>query len=207
MKPYLIRGALCVLGVAIISIGISFLRFAELGTDPYSGMNIGLARAVGISFGTWQIIFNAILLVVVFFADRSKIGFGTLVSMVIVGYISDFGLFIIQSILPPENIYIRVTGMLLGILLICVGATIYIETNLGTSPYDALALVAAEKLHRESLFRWFRIFTDAVCVLVAWLFGSTVGIGTLLTALCTGPLISFFRTLLRRILPKQDVSP
>jgi uncharacterized membrane protein YczE len=37
-----------------------------------------------------------------------------------------------------------------------------------------------------------RIATDFICVLTGGLLGATVGIGTVLTAFCMGPIIQFF---------------
>ena len=37
-----------------------------------------------------------------------------------------------------------------------------------------------------------RIATDFICVLTGGLLGATVGVGTVLTAFCMGPIIQFF---------------
>ena len=39
---------------------------------------------------------------------------------------------------------------------------------------------------------WCRIFTDSVCVVLAFLLGGLIGLGTLVCALGLGPFISFF---------------
>jgi uncharacterized membrane protein YczE len=64
---------------------------------------------------------------------------------------------------------------------------------MGISPYDAIAIVIAEKIKKQNWFRWIRIGTDALCVIGGVLTKSNVGIGTLITVLCAGPLIAFFK--------------
>ena len=39
---------------------------------------------------------------------------------------------------------------------------------------------------------WCRIFTDSLCVVIAWALGGLIGLGTLVCALGLGPFISFF---------------
>ena len=65
-----------VLGILFIGLCVSFLRLSQFGVDPFSAMNLGISGFIGWSFGTWQLLVNAIILVVVFFQARSCIGLG-----------------------------------------------------------------------------------------------------------------------------------
>ena len=56
-----------VLGILFIGLCVSFLRLSQFGVDPFSAMNLGISGFIGWSFGTWQLLVNAIILVVVFF--------------------------------------------------------------------------------------------------------------------------------------------
>ena len=56
-----------VLGILFIGLCVSFLRLSRFGVDPFSAMNLGISGFIGWSFGTWQLLVNAIILVVVFF--------------------------------------------------------------------------------------------------------------------------------------------
>ena len=60
-----------VLGILFIGLCVSFLRLSQFGVDPFSAMNLGISGFIGWSFGTWQMLVNAIILVVVFFQARS----------------------------------------------------------------------------------------------------------------------------------------
>ena len=193
-KNKIIRIIYVIIGLSILSIGLSFMRYAVFGVDPIVCLNIGIANKLGITFGLWQIIMCLILLIFIYIFDRSKIGFGTLYVM-IVGYKSDFVLWLIEQI-PFLEIYplqIRIIAFTLGIFILYFGAAIYIEANMGISPYDAIAIIIAEKIKKENWFKWIRIGTDSLCVIGGILLKSDVGIGTLISVLVGGPLIAFYR--------------
>jgi len=195
------RIVLAIIGITILSIGVSFMRYAVFGVDPVTCLNIGIAKQIGISFGSWQLIMCFILLVGVFIFDRNKIGFGTVYIMIAAGFISDFFLWLISKIQYLEifSIEIRIAAFSLGLIFYYLGAAVYIETNMGLSPYDAVGIIIAEKIKRPNWFRWIRIGTDALCVIGGIITKSDVGIGTLVSVLLGGPLIALFRKLLIKI--------
>lgn len=50
-----------VLGILFIGLCVSFLRLSQFGVDPFSAMNLGISGFIGWSFGTWQLLVNAII--------------------------------------------------------------------------------------------------------------------------------------------------
>ena len=70
--------------------------------------------------------------------------------------------------------------MLTAIVLTCLAAALYFTADLGVSAYDALALIAAYK-YRLLPFKYCRIITDSICVLVGLVFDVTLGVGTVIT--------------------------
>src|SRR5699024_11974099 len=63
----------------------------------FTRMNLGISGFLQMSFGTWQLIMNAVILVIVFFTVRQCIGAGTIVNMVCVGYGADFICWLVRS--------------------------------------------------------------------------------------------------------------
>jgi uncharacterized membrane protein YczE len=197
----LYRIIFAIVGITILAMGLSFMRYAVLGVDPITCLNIGIAKKAGLSFGTWQLIMCFILLIGVFVFDRRKIGFGTIYIFVASGYTSDFFLWLITKIpfLEAFSPGIRIIAFTSGLVIIYFGSAVYIETNMGLSPYDAIAIIISEKIKRQNWFRWIRIGTDALCVIGEIITQSDVGIGTLVSVLLGGPLIAFYRKLLMKI--------
>ena len=91
----------------------------------------------------------------------------------------------------------QVTFLIVGIVLSCFAAALYYTADLGVSTYDAIPLHIADrkpKLFGKVLpFRVIRIISDLICVSVGFALGFLPGIGTIITALFMGPLITFFR--------------
>ena len=201
VKKTFFRVIFVIVGVTILSIGLTFIRYAAFGVDPLTCLNTGIANKIGLSFGTWQLIISVIMFIGIFIFDRSKLGFGTLYSVVAIGYTSDFLLRLIMKIPLFEafSIQTRIISFVSGLPVLYFGAAIYIATNMGVSPYDAIAIVIAEKIKRQNWFRWLRIGTDALCVVGGILTQSDVGIGTLITVLCAGPVIAFFKKILMKL--------
>ena len=69
-------------GILLIGMCVASYRMSGFGVDPFSCMNLGISGFLGMSFGTWQLIVNAVLLVIVWFTVRTCIGVGTIVNMV-----------------------------------------------------------------------------------------------------------------------------
>ena len=96
------RTGVMVLGILFIGLCVSFLRLSRFGVDPFSAMNLGISGFIGWSFGTWQLLVNAIILVVVFFQVKSCIGAGTIINMVFVGYIADFVCYVANDVVQIQ---------------------------------------------------------------------------------------------------------
>jgi len=189
-----------IIGISLLSLGISFMRYALFGVDPMSCFNVGMAKRLNMSFGTWMVIICFIMLFGVFFADKKKIGFGTVYVMLLCGYTSDFFLWLIEQIPFLEfTMEYRIASLVLGLFFNFFGAAIYIESNMGLSPYDAVAIIISEKIKKEHWFRWIRIGTDALCVFGGFLTKSEIGVGTLITVVICGPCIAFFRKHLKKL--------
>jgi uncharacterized membrane protein YczE/predicted metal-binding protein len=199
IKRLIPRIIAAIVGISLLSLGISFMRYALFGVDPMSCFNVGMARRLDISFGTWMVIICFIMLFGVFFSDKSKIGFGTVYVMLLCGYTSDFFLWLIELIPFLEfTMEYRIAALVLGLFFNFFGAAVYIESNMGLSPYDAVAIIISEKIKREHWFRWIRIGTDALCVFGGFLTKSDIGVGTLITVVICGPCIAFFRKHLKK---------
>lgn len=191
-KKRILLSLIAVLGMGI---SVSFLLFVDMGSDPYTCMNTGISSTLGLTFGTWQALFNVILLGIVYFSDKSQIGWGTVFNMFLVGYTADFvtwltGLFVDEKVFGVT--YIRITVMIAALALFVISAALYMAAGMGVSPYDALGFIIANKLNKIP-FRVSRICMDAFFSVVGYLFGSTIGFVTVIIVLTLGPAIQFMK--------------
>lgn len=212
MKKYMTkemvkRIVFMLIGVFFMGVGVHFLNRTNLGPDPFSALNYGLSAKAGLSFGTFQLMFNAVLFLIVLLKDRKLFGLGTIGNMVIVGYSADFTGWVVDKLgfFPPVE---KLTfGMKLGIMmptlvLFLFAAALYMNCGLGTSPYDALPLLLHKGIEkaakREIPYKFVRMLYDGIATIAAWLVGGTVGIVTVLMVFTLGPCVDFVSGLVKK---------
>lgn len=201
-----------VFGVTLCAISVGFFKMAAYGVDPFQTFMSGLDNVIPIQFGTLYVIANAILLLFSFFADRHYIGLGTLINLFLTGYIVQFSYEFLQKIFGVPSVPAKILFLLIGIVAMCFSSAFYFTADLGVSPYDAVALILANKWHLAK-FQYCRIACDLVCVIIGcllYLLGggkvsmlpTIAGVGTIITAFFMGPLIEFFNVKIARPLLK-----
>lgn len=204
-KNYSIRRILCcLLGVTILSFGIAVTKGGLLDMDTYTGMNTAVSDYFHFSLGNYQLVLNIILLTTMLVFGRHLLGLGTIFNMVLVGYEVEFFLKLFDGSIVSPNVdklfILKIVFLIIGAIILCLGASLYITADLGVAPYDALAIMLEEHFEHLS-FRVARMMTDFICVILGVIFGTVlggvafgtiVGNGTILTAFGTGPFIDFF---------------
>ena len=184
------RILMTVIGVLLCGAGAGMYDFSHFGMDPFMVLSHGIWKHTGLGFGTVNMIVNLVFLVFVFFINRRKIGLGTVLNMLILGYVVEFVSAFFKSCFPDPALWLRALILLAATVVLCFSSSLYFTADLGVSTYDAFALTLAERTPIK--FKFCRIGTDLCCVITGFLLGAVVGIGTLVTAFFMGPLISFF---------------
>lgn len=188
------RILMTIIGNIFIGLGIGIFRYAALGNDPYTAMNLSLSECVGMSYPVFQILFNLIAFVIQFLWGRELIGIGTIVNAFFLGYIVDFFYHILLLVpVSPEAFWQSVIIVCVGVIICSFGLSLYQTSDVGVAPYDALSLITQKKLPKVPYF-WHRMFDDALAAgisLVATGF-TNIGLGSLVSAFGLGPFIHFF---------------
>ena len=196
------RILMSVFGVLITGACVGLLKLAAFGVDPFQTLMSGLHTMFPISFGTLYVIVNVVLLSFSLIFDRTKIGLATFINLFLLGYITEYTYNFLQTVFVAPSMITRVLCLLVGIVVLCFGASMYMTANMGVSTYDAVAIVLSEKW-KVARFQYCRIATDVVCVtsgtVIYLLAGGAwsevtamVGVGTIVTAFFMGPIIAFF---------------
>lgn len=194
------------IGTLFISLAVSFFRLADFGTDPYTMFNLGFSGFLNMEFGVFIMISSLAALILIYFADRSMIGIGTLINIFLVGNLSDVTVSTYLNLFgTPDNLILRVVFSVLGILSLSMGAALYIEAKEGVAPYDALPIIVTDKLNGRVSFRVVRVVLDSAFALIGFLLGATLGVNTILTAFFLGPLIQFFRDVFQKDLNTKEL--
>ena len=205
-RNYLLRIFFVSLALFINGINVALARISCLGTDPFSSLNYAIGSFCDISMGTAMMIMNGILLVFCLFFKREAIGFGLVACMMILGNAADFWSNIIVSMIGyevafqgMEHIILRLVILFVATIMNIFFCSFYIGGNTGMSAYDALGYIIEKVSKYKVSFKYARIITDALCVLVAYILSKPaglewqiIGIGTIIMAFCTGPILDFF---------------
>ena len=161
-----------VAGVVIIGIGIAVFKFSHLGNDSISALNLRLAELAGLPFSIENVLMNLI--------NSFCIGF--IVTFTSNAMTAAFG--------SADTLPIQLFWVAVGVLVVAFGCSLYQTADLGVAPYDALSLMMSDRLPLP--YFGCRVFTDALCALLAYLLGGLIGLGTLICAFGLGPFVQFF---------------
>jgi uncharacterized membrane protein YczE len=181
-------------GLVLYGISDSMLLLAGLGVDPWDVLHQGLARRTGLATGTWVIIVGAAVLLL-WIPLRQRPGIGTLCNVVLIGVVIDA---VLATVAPPHSLPVRAAVMLAGVGLNGVATGLYIGAGLGPGPRDGLMTGLAARGHS---IRIVRTGIEITVLLIGWLLGGTVGVGTVIYAACIGPLVHIFVPLFSRTPP------
>ena len=187
------RVLMMLIGNVILGMGAGMLRAADFGVDPYQCFVLGIDNVLKLGYGTTFVAVNAVFLVLMLIFARKMLNVGTLVNMFLLGYIIDFSCSFLLTLTPSPIVAVRVIYFIVSILLITFASAVIYTADMGVSTYDWIALKTAE-VQKKVSFKWCRVGTDLVCVIVGLVFSIIPGVGTIVTAFLLGPLVSFFRT-------------
>ena len=190
MDEFKKRLVMCISGVFLSGVAAGIFGFTAFGMDPFQVFAHGLWGLTPLSYGTFYVILNGILLAFMFFFNRRMIGLGTIINLFLLGYVVEYTDLILGRVFPSPSVLLRIVLMIFALILSSLAASLYFVAEMGVSAYDWIALTISDK--KRWAFRVVRIATDFICVLTGGLLGATVGIGTVLTAFCMGPIIQFF---------------
>ena len=201
-KEMIRRILMTVVGVSICGLSVGLFSYSNMGLDPFQVFAHGTWSLVPLSYGTYYMLLNAVLLAVILIADHHKVGLGTVINLLLVGYMAEFSEGLLVRLLGPSSaapLWLRAISLVVGVVIMCLSAALYFTADLGVSTYDAVAIILDERRlirfgkHKPVPFKYIRIATDLICVIIGGLLGAAVGIGTLISAFFMGPLIAFFK--------------
>lgn len=190
-----------VLGLVLYGVTLGLLVRATLGLDPWDVLHEGLTEHVPLTFGQVVIVVGAIVLLA-WIPLRQKPGIGTILNVILVGLAADATLALVSE---PESLGWRVAMLVIGIVGNAFAGALYVGAHLGTGPRDGL-WVGLVRVTGSSI-RVVRTGLEGTVLVVGWLLGGTVGIGTVLYALAIGPLVQFFLPFVEVKLPDREAEP
>lgn len=198
-----------VLGILILTLGISFTIQSDLGTSPFDALLVGLSLNVGLTVGSWEIIIALLLICCNSILKRHRPEIIGLLTAFITGIGIDVWLFLLRNLITPEIWYSKMIYFGIGLVITGLGTAIYLQTNFTPIPIDRLTLIIQE-LMRTNIFIS-RTFIYLIFLIMATILHGPIGVGTILTVCLGGLLLNFFMPLTKKVLDHlfvhQSTSP
>lgn len=178
-------------GLVLYGFSMALMLRANLGLDPWDVLHQGIAPRLGLSFGmTVNLIGLIVLLLWIPLAQRP--GIGTILNIIVIGTAVDLSLLMIPT---PTGYVLRFMFLAFGIVLNGIAGGAYIGAGLGTGPRDGLMVGLCARTGWP--VKTVRTGIELAVLLVGWLLGGTLGVGTVLYALTIGWVVHhalpFFR--------------
>ena len=186
-------------GLVLYGASMALQIRAALGLDPWDVFHQGLARHIGVSFGTATMVTGAGVLLL-WIPLRQRPGLGTVSNVFVIGLSVNAAL----SLLPtPHGLPLRLAALASAIVLNGVAGGLYIGARFGPGPRDGLMTGLCRRTGRS--VRLVRACIELTVLAVGLLMGGSVGIGTVAYALGIGPLVQFFLPLFT--VPERGPAP
>lgn len=197
-KGYIKRVFIVTFGLVFASYGVGLTVTAGLGVSPWDvfgqGVSLKLTEILGrqVLMGTITQITAALVIIAVLLL-KEKIGVATIIDTCIFGGALNF--FLKHNLLPvPNGFALRFICMVLGYLVWSLGIAIYMRPAMGAGPKDSLFVAFAKRKIPVAIAK---NSIEAVVLVIGWLLGGTVGIGTIVCVFTMGYMIDFFFRLLK----------
>ena len=189
------RLILLYVGLVLYGLSSAMMVRAGLGLDPWNALHEGISLRLNVSFGT-VIIGVGALLMLLWIPLRQRPGIGTISNVVLIGLAADAALMFLPQ---PVSLAVRVGMLIAAIILNGIASGMYIGAGLGPGPRDGLMTGLAARSGWS--IRLTRTGIEISVLVLGWLLGGTIGIGTIFYALAIGVIIDvtlpMFQTMAR----------
>lgn len=187
------------LGLVILCLGVVLNTKTNLGVAAINGIPFVLANTTSMSLGT-AVLMMYCLFVGIQCVVNKRINLKTLLQLpisLLFGRMVDFiNVYVLQF--EAKNLIYGFIMLAVAIVLVAIGTTLVVSTNLVPNAPDGLVQVIAKRWNLS--FGIVKLIFDGICLciaaLIAWLMLHQIvglGIGTVCSMAFTGPLCSYFK--------------
>ena len=182
-----------IFGLVLYGLGSYMSIQANVGLAPWDAFSMGISYKTGIMYGN-VVVYTGFLIITIDFLLKEKIGFGTIINAILIGKVVDLCNYL--GLLPMlDNFAAGVAMLFAGQVVICLGSYFYIGAAMGCGPRDALMVAMGKRFSRLPI-GLVRGILEGTVLLLGWLMGAKVGIGTIIAVFGIGTIMEYtFRIL------------
>lgn len=183
-------------GIIILTFGARLLLLSEIGVGGLDAVAIGLANLFNKKIGIMIIFLSLILIGIGNILDR-KVTIGPVPTALVIGECYDlWGRVLFEHIVLPHVQGWMGFVYILGLLIAPAGAAIYICSDISTGAIDYLMLAITKRY--QIAMRNSRIMLEALFIVVGYMIGGPIGMGTIGIMLFWGPILQVYYNFMRK---------
>ena len=172
-----------IIGLFIFAFGVHLTIFANIGLAPWDCLGMGISYHTPLNYGL-SMTLMALVIMGIDLLLKETIGYGTIIDALLTGnfvqFFNSFNPFPLNKSLPAGILI-----MLAGFVFMALGMAVYMKSEQCCGPRDSLLVGLGKRLPRIPI-GFVEILLWAVVLLVGWLLGGPVGIGTVISTFGAG---------------------
>lgn len=181
-----------IVGLVLYGMALALMVRAEIGVAPWDVLSLGIDAQTGLGYGTVTVLVSIVVLAL-WIPLRQRLGLGTVLNAALVGPAADVALWLLPT---APNPLVGGAMFAAGLVLLAFATGMYIGAALGPGPRDGL-MTGLVRVTRWPI--WLaRTVLEGSVLLIGFVLGGPVGLGTVAFAFGVGPLIGFFLPLFER---------
>lgn len=182
------------IGLIVFGFALALMLEAKLGLGPWDILHQGISIRTDISsqifgknidltsVGMISIIVGAAIMLL-WLPLKERPGIGTILNVIVIGIMIDVWMFVLPN---TNNLIIRFLMILIAPILVALGTILYIGAEMGPGPRDGLMTGLAK---RGIPIAVARTSMESIVLIVGFILGGNIGIGTIWFAFSIGPFI------------------
>ncbi|WP_231686898.1 YitT family protein [Bacillus sp. JCM 19034] len=159
-------------------------------------LNVGLANLTRFTVGNWVIIIGILLILVNALLIKRRPELFSILTVFVLGYFIDFWLIYIFSNVLFATFLLQLLVLCIGITVIAFGASIYLQAEFARIPVDGLMLAIKDLLKVNFFIA--KTITELLALVLAFIVGGPIGLGTVFVTFLIGPMIQWFYPLVEK---------
>lgn len=171
-----------IIGFILCASSTVFMLNSNLGLSPWDVFHQGISNVTGMTIGQANIL-SGIIVIIICIGLKQRIGIGTLLNIVMIGKFVD--IIDESNIIPMANTLLSgIIMMMIGMFVMGYGCYLYIGCELGCGPRDGVMVGLSSKLKKS--IKLIRGSIEIFVLIIGFILGGKVGIGTLISAISIG---------------------
>lgn len=177
-------------GLLIMGLGISLIAISNFGNGSWDAVNIGLSEKTGLSIGVAMNIIAIIQIIIGGIINKEFPNMATMVTSIFLGVFIDFWMLFLNNIKITGYI-MQFSVFILALPVLSIGISIYLVSKLPNTPLDYFMLALKSKFNLSLMVS--KITSESIGLVLGFMLGGTIGVGTIIIILAIGPMIQFLQ--------------